>query len=129
MRNIPQQTTRDFSKLVGVPYSEMNCWDIAVVFYKDVLNMDLGNIYSGPTPPRDVTKELIFTNMGGFEKVDSPQFGDIIILKIFGIESHISIYIGNGRMLHTSSSSGSVIDFVSRWEKIIVGFYRVKRKE
>lgn len=127
MKSTHPQTIQEYSNLVGIEYSKMNCWDIAVKFYKQVLGVELGSIYSGPTPPRDVTKDLIYTNIGGFEKVETPEFGDIIILKIFGIESHIAIYVGEGKMLHSSKNTGSVIDFVSRWQRVIVGFYRIKR--
>lgn len=129
MRNILQQTFPDYSNLVGVPYSDMNCWDIAVAFYKNVFNIDMRSIYDGPTPERSISKNIIYTNLGEFDKVESPEFGDIILLKILGIESHIAIYLGNDRMLHSSKSTGSVIDFVSRWKKVIVGFYRVKRQK
>ena len=105
----------------------MNCWDLAVVFYKNIFGIDMRSIYDGPTPEREMSKKIIYTNIGEFYKADSPEFGDIILLKIRGIESHIAIYLENDRMLHTSKATGSVIDFVSRWQKVIVGFYRVKR--
>lgn len=129
MRSIPLHHTQEFFSLIGIPYDVKNCWDIAVDFYLKILNINLSNIYSGDTPPREVTKELIYTNIGGFERVSVPEFGDIIILKMFGIESHIAIYVGEGKMLHTSQKTGSVIDFISRWERVIVGYYRVKKEK
>lgn len=119
----------DYFKLVGIPYSEKNCWDIAVDFYKIVYNISLSNFYSGPTPDREVTKGLIYSNVGGFEKVNKPEFGDIIILKIYGIESHIGIYVGDGRMLHSTKGSNCCIDRVTRWDKVISGYYRLKNND
>lgn len=129
MRSTPLPTTQGYSNLIGIEYSKMNCWDIAVAFYRNVLGIEIGTIYSGPTPPKEVTRNLIYSNSGDFEKVESPEFGDIIILKMFGIESHIAVYLGDNKMLHTSKNTGSVIDLVSRWQKVIVGFYRVKRQQ
>ncbi len=119
----------NISSFVGIPYETKNCWDLAVDFYDKILGISLKHIYnSGITPDRFETKNLIFTNMGEVEEVSTPSFGDIIILKIFGVEAHIAICVGEGKMLHTSKASGSVIDRIKKWEKQIVGFYRVKNK-
>ena len=126
MKNTLPNPTPDFSKLVGVPYADKNCWDIAVEFYKDVLGHDLSSYYSGSTPPREVTKNLIFTNRGEFERVEIPQFGDIVILKLFGIECHIAVFVGRGKMLHTTRTSGSIVDRIDKWKHLVVGYYRVK---
>lgn len=118
----------NIAKYVGIPYEKKNCWDLTVAFYHEVLNIDLFHIYSGETPSRPETKNLIYSNIGEFEEVSSPEFGDVIIMKILGVESHISVYIGEGRMLHTSKRIGSVIEPIARWKKHIVGFFRVKPK-
>lgn len=66
--------------------------------------------------------------MGEFDKVEDPKFGDLILIKIKGIESHIAVYVGEGKMLHTSRATGSIVERIERWNPRIVGFYRVKRK-
>ncbi len=117
---------KDYSKFVGISYKELNCWDLAVKFYYEILGIDLRNFYSGPVPDRVSTKNLIYTNIGEFERVERPEFGDIILMKFRGIESHIAIYVGGGKFLHSTVVSGSVIDRVSRWHLLVVGYYRVK---
>ncbi len=119
-------TLKDF---VGIPYETMNCWDIAVKFYDEILGIKLYHIYSGPTPNRDDTRNLIYSNKGEFEKVDIPQFGDIVLIKILGIESHIAVYVGEDKILHTSKSQGSVIDRLSRFSKRVTGVYRIKQND
>ncbi len=113
------------SRFVGIPYEKKNCWDLTVDFYSEILGIDLFHIYSGHTPSRPDTKNLIFSNMGEFHPVLSPEFGDVIILKIFGVESHIAVYLGEGKMLHTSKRLGSVIERTDKWKKMIVGYFRV----
>lgn len=127
MKNTSRQTFPDYSKFVGIPYEDMNCWDLAVAFYREIMGIELSNIYTGPTPSREATRGHIHANVHDFHKVDAPEFGDIIILKIHGIESHISIFVGRNKMLHTLEKTGSVVDSMIRWEKIIVGYYRTKR--
>jgi len=107
----------------------MNCWDIAVKFYAEMLDIDLRNMYSSPElPPSDEIKNIIYSNMGEFTEVADPEFGDILIIKLFGIESHIGIYIGAGKFIHTSKGSGSVIERVGKYRKLIVGFYRINQR-
>lgn len=127
MRDILQQTTQDFSSLIGIPYEEKNCWDLVVSFYSTILKIELKHYYDGPTPHRDVTKNLIYSNVGEFEKVTSPSFGDIILIKLYGVESHIGVYVENGRMLHSIRGRGSVIELLDRWKTTIVGYYRIKK--
>ena len=125
MRSTPQQISQDYTSLVGIAYESMNCWDIAVKFYNDILGVSLHNIYSGVTPERSVTKNLIFSNKGDFEETKSPEFGDIIIIRLFGFESHIAIYLGDGLMLHSKMSTGSVIERTEKWAHLIVGYFRI----
>ncbi len=101
----------------------MNCWDIARQFYKQVFNLDLKHISTDPKD-RYASQSLIFTNMGDFKRVEQPDFGDIILIKVKGIESHIAIYLGQGLMLHSSEKTGSVIDRTNIWDKTIVGYFR-----
>lgn len=118
---------KSYSHFIGIPYDTMNCWDLSVKFYDEIMGIDLKSIHTDKTtPPRAEVKSLIYSNMGEFKEVTDPKFGDIIIIKMFGIESHIAVYLGNGTFLHTSKSCGSMIERVAKYKKIIVGFFRVK---
>jgi cell wall-associated NlpC family hydrolase len=106
----------------------MNCWDLSVYFYLSEFGIDLKHIHSEKdTPPREETRNLIYSNKGEFEQVVSPEFGDLIVLKVLGIESHIAIYIGNGKMLHTSKRIGSVVERVEKFKKHIFGYFRIRQ--
>jgi cell wall-associated NlpC family hydrolase len=126
----PPQTSPAFSNLIGVPYSKMNCWDLVKTFYKQVLDKDLKHYCEGDASDRSYVCGLIYTHQGDFKKVRSPQFGDILTLKIMGVESHIAVYVGNEQILHTTKTTGSIIDRLGRWSKLVVGYYTldVQRK-
>lgn len=113
--------------LVGIPYSQMNCWDLTREFLRRKFNVSLFH-YFGDTPQdRNITKNLIYSSVGDFDKVEGEwQYGDILTLRLYGIESHIAVYIGGGRMLHTSRKTGSVIEPIEKWKKLICGAYRIK---
>lgn len=129
MKNTPRQIFPEFSNLIGLDYDDCNCWDLARLFYIQVFAIDLKHYYQNKKKvenDRKLTESLIYTNKGDFVRVNEPEFGDLITMKIRGLESHIGIYIGNGLMLHTDRIRGSHVDRISRFDKIICGFYRVR---
>ena len=126
MKNIAQNYTQDYFKLIGIPYSEKDCWGIVCEFYRIVFNIHLKQYYETVPENRDIAKSIVYDSMKDFVEVKECKFGDLLLIKLFGVESHIAVYLGEGKMLHTSEHSGCLIERTSRWEKLIVGIYRVK---
>lgn len=119
----------DVGDFIGIPYEKMNCWELCVYFYHKVLGYELKHYYQGEVIGLEKVKkahDLIYTNIGSFEKVEDPKFGDLMLLSVLGIESHIGIYIDNNVFLHTRKNTGSVLDRVSRWAHRLSGYYRVR---
>jgi hypothetical protein len=112
-----------FKHLVGIPYDEMDCFSLAKKFYKDVLGKELKHYFDSVPEDRVQIKNLVYTNVGDFVKTDNPKFGDLILLRIKGLESHIAVNLDGSTMLHTMKPTGSVIDRKSRWATLIVGYY------
>ncbi len=115
---------RDLSKYIGRPYEACDCIALVKEFYKDFFNLDLKNYYEGPAPDRRETESLIKTNRGDFVEVTDPKFGDLVFIKFHGIESHIGVVIDQLRFLHSVNTIGSNIDRLTRYKKIITGYYR-----
>jgi cell wall-associated NlpC family hydrolase len=118
---------KDFTEFVGVPYEKADCWRLSQLFYQKVFGIELKSYYEHTPRDRSDRQNLIFTNVGEFKKVDKPEFGDLILIRVLGIESHIAVYIGDGMMLHTSEKTGSVLEPIARWQRRIVGFYRTEK--
>lgn len=127
MKNTHPQTTKDFSNLIGIPYSEKDCWGIATEFYREVFGVELKKYYDAIPTKREDAKELIASSVGEYRQVKDSEksFGDLILIKLFDIDCHIAIYIGEGKILHTVAKSGCVIDRLDKWKHLIVGYYRV----
>jgi cell wall-associated NlpC family hydrolase len=125
--NILLKTSQDYSKLIGIPYETLDCWGIVREFYKIVFNIELRAYYEIVPKTREEAKEIVYNSMADFVEVKDREFGDIFLIKMFGVESHIAVYLGNGTMLHTSKHSGCLIEKVTRWEKLIVGTYRARK--
>jgi len=118
---------KNFNELIGIPYEKYDCWGIVREWYKIVFGMELKHYYHEIPNNRDIANNLIYSNMGDFKKVDSPEFGDIVLIKLFGVESHIAVYIGEGKILHTQHKTGCIVDKLSKWEKLVTGYFRVDK--
>lgn len=116
----------NFSNLIGVPYNKQNCLKLAQNFYKVVFKIELKHYCEDVPVKRSDIQNLIYSNKGDFQKIDSPQFGDLILLRVHGLECHIGIYIDADHILHASRITGSILDKSYRWKTLIGGYYRLK---
>jgi cell wall-associated NlpC family hydrolase len=114
---------RNLSHYIGRNYEQVNCWDLVREFYLKEFGIELRQYYG-----KDLTsteqQSLILSNRGSFTKVADPQFGDLMLLKLYGIECHIGIFIGEGKFLHSIKTTGSVLDSLDRYKHLISGYYR-----
>ncbi len=114
----------DLKKYIGKGYEDYNCFDLVKEFYKDKFDLDLHHYFEGDVPQRKDIESLIVTNKGDFVPVSTPEFGDIVVVKLYGIECHIGVCIGGGKFLHSARNIGSLMDRLERYNKMIAGYYR-----
>jgi hypothetical protein len=115
----------DVRKYLGLPYEKYNCFDIVKDFYKDFFDLDLSNYFEGSAVPnRKEISSLIISNKGDFVEVDTPEVGDIVVIRLFGFECHMGVCIGGGEFIHSSKGVGSHIGRLSRYQRLISGYYR-----
>lgn len=115
-------------KYIGKPYEKYNCLDLVKEFYKDNFDIKLSNYFEGPqVPSSEEVEALIISNKGSFCTVlGEPEFGDIVSIKLYGIECHIGVCLGDGKFLHSTKKIGSNMDTLSRYSSMIAGYYRHK---
>lgn len=117
---------RNYKELIGVPYEESDCWGIIVRFYKIMFNIELNEYYKDRPQNDESARDTIYACMKDFVEVPSPEYGDLILIKVRGVASHIAVYVGGGFMLHTAIHCGCIVERIARWEKTVVGYYRAK---
>lgn len=115
-------------KYIGRDYKSYNCFDLVKEFYKDQFNLDLANYWEGRVPNRDQVESLIVSNKGDFVKVDVPRFGDIVVLRLYGLECHMGVVVDASKFLHSVRNAGSLIDRTERYSKLIAGYYRHRER-
>jgi len=103
----------------------MDCWVAVSHFYKIAFGVDLGINYD-TTPDPETTQMMVRSNIGKFEKIEKPIPGDLMLIKIRGIESHIGVYLSPTTFFHSLKETGVAIERLAKWEKLVVGFYRLQ---
>jgi hypothetical protein len=112
-------------KYIGRSYETCNCFDLVKEMYQDFFKLDLCHYFEdSQVPERKEVESLIVSNKGDFVKVDSPVFGDIVVIKFFGIECHIGFCLDTKRFVHSARGIGSNIEKLDRYAHLIAGYYR-----
>lgn len=112
-----------YIRFIGIPHSNMDCWELCQYFYREVFFKELPNIYL-KAPKGEECISIVNAERNILQKVLSPEFGDIVLMNIGGYPSHVGIYLGEGKVLQTFQKTGSAIHSLRKWEKTILGYYR-----
>ena len=131
MKNTHQLTSQDCLRdLVGLPYRTFDCWELVKFFYKKAFSYDLGGVdieYSDPTNNVEISTVLEI-GKNKFTEVTTPEYGDVMLLRVYGYASHLGIYLDNRKFLHTTAATGSVLADTDVWKNKIEGYYRYDRR-
>lgn len=127
-------------KIFSIPYvlggrneSGIDCWGLVVICYKELFDIDIPTydetaleLSNGDITAKDI-KEYIKTSAPVVE-VDSPQYGDMILVNFLGNPVHIGFMLDEKTMLHTSEKTGVASADIRgvKWNKKIKGYYRHK---
>lgn len=53
----------------------------------------------------------------------APKSGDILLLRVGGLPSHIGVALGDGNFIHCTQRSGVIVESIASWRKRIEGYY------
>jgi cell wall-associated NlpC family hydrolase len=132
-------TPAPLSKFVGIPYvahgrgyEGADCWGLLFLYYRDVLGMPIPS-YSAEMQEREFHRKDIGPLVDAeierlWLQIDEPQPGDGVLLRAGRFNSHVGVFLGNGRMLHSEGPDPSVVVRLDdiRLRSRITGFFRLK---
>ena len=128
----------DFNKYIGIPYKPagrdvtgIDCWGLVRLVQKEQFGIDLPSFdteYDGNDEAR--LEELIKQYKEGWEPIDKPEAGSVVLFSVLGCEQHIGIAVDSESFLHVRENMDSVIEpfSTSRWNKRIVGYFKYSEK-
>lgn len=125
----------DIASYVGIPYRDrarddncVDCWGLLCLFYRREFGITLPS-YTADTPDgvkyvADVVNDSRVEPV--WVKVDSLDFGDVLLFRVQGLPIHCGVYIGGGEFLHSFPNRGSCIERLDSltWAKRFDGAYR-----
>lgn len=112
------------AELVGLPYDEFDCFQLYRLFQQKLNGIEIPKHFYGDPLDVDHISQVVKDNKISYKRIQKPALGDIILLRVFGVPSHIGIYLDQDRFLHTQKQTGSIVEKLNKWEKRIIGFYR-----
>lgn len=128
----------DFNKYIGIPYKPagrdvtgIDCYGLVRLVQKEQFGIELPSFdteYDGNDEAR--LEELIKQYKEGWEQIDKPEAGSVVLFSVLGYESHIGIAVDSESFLHVRENMDSVIEpfSTSRWNKRIVGHFKYSEK-
>lgn len=121
---------KNYRDLLGVKYTPQgrsieegfDCYGLAIEVLKrngitliDVFDKNVSN----------VENMLIALNSIPHTVLNKPEENCLIELSVFGEPKHIAVYIGSGYIIHTSKTTGVIIEPLHRYSTRIKGIYKV----
>lgn len=141
--NLPTPFLNIIDEILFTPFEEggrtkdgCDCWGLVVILYDELFNI--------PLPTYDTTAYKGMSNLAitsdsinqikqdeefDFVEVESPQYGDFILVDMLGRPVHIGFVLTPTEMIHITRQSGVTVENFrgEKWNRKIHGFYRHKR--
>ena len=120
---------------IGVPFllgqaarQGCNCMGLIVGVLRECDLADLSHLQAGT--PRILPDGFLREHLNQYcrEVSSEKRFpGDFLLFMVGGVEQHVGIDSGEGRMIHTNMSLGKVVEqSLAGWEKRLTGVFRFK---
>jgi len=126
----------DWSGFVGIPYQPhgrdragCDCWGLVRIIYAEAYGIELP-AYAGDYPceaERARVAGLVSARSAAppWSAVDVARRGDLLVLRVNGLPSHVGVALDDRRMLHARTQQSEVERFDGgAWRRRIAGVYR-----
>lgn len=122
---------------IGLQYKDqgrdrtgLDCWGLVRLVLFEQFDIDLPSYTEEYEDPKTMEKAIEeHTKDLPFEKVETGELGDVVVLRQFGNNSHVGLFVGDNKIMHVQKGIGSVLADVNdaRWRRRIIGIYRYKK--
>lgn len=118
---------------IGVPYQAgqasrqgCNCMGLIIGVLRECGLADLSDLQAGT--PRLLPVGFLRRHLSAYcleVTQEERQPGDFLLFTLGGVEQHVGIDSGEGRMIHTNMTLGRVVEqSLAGWEKRLTGVFR-----
>jgi len=126
----------NLTHIIGTPFRNkgrniatgLDCWGL-VMYVFGLYGISLPDFNADAFQYADNDKKVIESTRGGeWEAVQyNPESDEplVVVMKMHPkYIAHVGVYVGNGRILHTTAGTGAILSKVTALQRRIVGFYR-----
>lgn len=107
-----------------------DCYGIIMLWYEKALGIKLLDpMKEYPEGPKWRSRSFFIENYHlQWEKVKTHRKYDVLLFKSLDgrVVNHAGIYLGKNKFMHTTQSTGCVIQSLDKWIHRIEGFYRLR---
>lgn len=111
---------------IGTPFKELDCYNLVKRIYKDIYNLDILETQTKANDSVNINKEYKDEAMN-WVKVEKPCKGCIVAIKfdplLPKVVTHFGFAIDEFKMIHTTSKTDCVLENISKYSKLIDGYY------
>lgn len=126
------------NKYIGIPYQDkgrdfngIDCYGLIYLIYNTEFNIKLPHYldsYSSADDKETASKAVIQGLTDGWERVEKPKFGDMVVLNIMARPWHCGLMVHESMFVHAPVRALVSMERLDRpiWTKRLNGFYRHK---
>lgn len=113
----------DFSKYIGKSHDEYNCYDLFRAIQSN-FGIKLPE-FEYNKDRHAVSEQIDMELLARYKRLEEPELFCGVVMYDAGIPCHIACYIGDGKIIHSTSARGVTIDDLDMKE--VEGFYGVRQ--
>ena len=126
------------NKYIGIPYKQkgrdfdgIDCWGLVRLIYKEEYNVQLPSFVNDYTEDDTIRiQDLVAQYKEGWEQLDEPQEGCVVLFRILGTESHIGVAISSTQFIHAREKYTSAVESFdsTAWKNRVIGYFKYTEK-
>jgi len=119
----------NYIKYIGLNFNDYDCFNLVKLIYKEVHNKDIldTNIKHYES---DLINQSYLGEVDNWIEVKEPKEGDIMAIRLDSnypkLVTHFAYCINDKQILHTTEKTNCVVENISKYYKLVAGFYRHK---
>ena len=116
-----------YLKYIGLSFNDYDCYNLVKLIYKEVHNKDILDTNIKHYESEKINNQYEDESLNWL-KVDEAKEGDIVAIRLDSnipkIVTHFGVMINNHQMIHTTEKTNCVVENITKYYKLVAGFYR-----
>lgn len=116
----------NYTKFIGIPFKEKDCFQLVKYIYKETFNKDILNTEIKHNESEKINN-LYQDELDNWVKIDNPVEGAIMAIRLDSnypkLVTHFAYCITENQIIHTTQKTDSCVENIAKYYKLCSGFY------